>query len=73
MASTYICDDYAAECCPDRPLAAGGAPHGNGWGERHCYHESTRRRLEWQYGENRVNAADVAAWNRLGQRREIAA
>lgn len=39
----------------------------------HCYHGSTRRRLEWQYGENRVNAADIAAWNRLGQRREIAA
>ena len=39
----------------------------------HCYHESTARRLEWQYGENRVNAADISAWNSLGQRREIAA
>ena len=38
-----------------------------------CYHESTRRRLKWQYGENRINADDVAAWNSLGQRREIAA
>ncbi len=71
MAGTYICDDFHAAGCPDRPASAGGLSHG--WGERICYHESTRRRLEWQYGENRVNAADVASWNSLGQRREIAA
>ena len=67
MAGSYICDP--GSCPGTRPRDGGGVP----FEDRHCYHESTRRRLEWQYGENRVNADDIAAWNSLGQRREIAA
>ena len=66
MAGSYICEPYALEC-PHGVADTMGARHG------HCWHESTRRRLEWQYGENRVNPADISAWNSLGQRREIAA
>ena len=73
MAGSYICDPNAPGC-PDetrRHPSTGRYPtHPD---ERHCWHESTRRRLEWQYGENRVNPADISAWNSLGQRREIAA
>jgi hypothetical protein len=72
VVGSYICDDPEASCCPDRPGSSGGAHHG--WGcSPHCWHESTRRRLEWQYGENRVDAADLAQWNGLGARKAVAA
>lgn len=73
MIGTYICDDFAAVTCPCRPRSNGGAHAGpNG----HCYHESTRRRLAWQYGEARAASImagtddasdrDERAWERLG-------
>jgi hypothetical protein len=68
---SYICDDYGAEDCPCRPASAGGFR--DAWASAHCWHESTRRRLEWQYGENRVDQADIARWNALGTRKAVAA
>lgn len=79
---TYICDDFHAVDCPHRPTSAGGQvghglrPDGISpqlWGGNHCWHDSTRRRLEWQYGENRVDQADIARWNALGTRKAVAA
>lgn len=65
---TYLCG-HGGRCGPDA----------YGWGsipDDHCWHESTRRRLAWQYGEARAAAImagtdsasqrDIAAWNRLG-------
>jgi len=74
MPGTYICDDYDAHECPCRPArqvmrAGGKRPDGISrrlWGANHCYHESTRRRLKWQHGENRIDQADIARWNALG-------
>lgn len=71
LAGTYICNDPYEDVCPCAPVSFGGGPG-------HCYHESTRRRLAWQYGEARadeiMNGTDDAsyhdemAWNRLGRR-----
>lgn len=66
MAGTYICDAHADGCPRGIPDNL-GARHG------HCYHESTRRRLEWQYGEIRVDQADISRWNNLGSRKAVAA
>lgn len=42
----------------------------------HSWWDFTLARLEWLYGEGRTNTsesfADIAAWNRLGQRRDAA-
>lgn len=82
VVGTYICDDHRARECPCRPdgrgslLTGGARPEGISrqlWGQHHCYHESTRRRLEWQHGENRVDQADIARWNALGTRKAVAA
>lgn len=70
---TYICDDYMASDCPCRPRSSGGAHAGpNG----HCWHDSLRRRLGWQYGAARAAAImdgtdaasdrDERSWERLG-------
>jgi hypothetical protein len=66
MPGTYICDAHAEECPHGIPDSM-GARHG------HCYHESTRRRLDWQHGENRIDHADIARWNALGSRQAVAA
>lgn len=63
---TYICDDSHSEVCPCRPTT-------NPRGEGHCWHESTIARLIWQGGVSVNAAADLAAWNALGTRREVAA
>lgn len=71
-ASTYICE----------PNACSAIEHGP-WAIHHmmnvgvCWHESTERRLIWQYGEARANAImagaddrtqrDIAAWEGLGR------
>ncbi len=68
MAGTYICDDHNAVDCPCRP-----ATWTRNAGPRHCWHESLRRRLEWQHGHNRVDADDIARWNALGTRKAVAA
>lgn len=65
-AGTYLCDpDTCTEIGndpyePTRWARTGRPGHG------HCWHESTRRRLEWQGGPSVGAAADLAAWNRLG-------
>lgn len=81
VVGSYICDGGSPGC----PCENAEAPPGGhiALEERHCWHESARRRLTHQYGEARANRislgidaktnADVAAWNRLGQRQEIAA
>lgn len=77
---TYICDRQAPGC----PEKHDGLPGGEiPLAERHCWHESTRRRLAFQYGEARANRialgidaqtnTDLAAWNALGRRREAVA
>jgi hypothetical protein len=58
------CPDNVDPCYNDRPLG-------------HCWHESARRRLAWQYGEARASRIalgidtttirDIDAWNRLGR------
>lgn len=70
LLGTYLCDDYYQKDCPNRPPAGVGAGH--------CWHESARRRLEWQYGEARANRIalgidsrtnqDLSAWSRLGRK-----
>ncbi len=70
MAGTYICDDYHAVDCPCRPTTVWP---GRASGYAHCWHESVARRLEWQYGHSRVDAADIARWNALGTRKAVAA
>lgn len=67
MTGTYICDDYSASKCPARPFSNGGA-HGGPNG--HCWHESAARRLAQQGGPSANAAADLKAWNALGQRRK---
>lgn len=66
VVGTYICND------PDRPC---GADHFNGSHpqDRQCWHESCRRRLEWQGGPSANAAADISAWNRLGSSKRAAA
>lgn len=67
---TYICDDGAPGCpCVAVYITGNNTPAP----DRHCWHESTRRRLEWQYGENRVDQDDIARWNALGTRKAVAA
>jgi len=56
---SYICNDPARDC-------GAGCSHGSNPADRHCWHESTSRRLEWQGGSSTAAAADLAAWNRLG-------
>lgn len=73
MSGTYICDDPLAHDCPDRPMSAGGTWTFYGWRSATCWHESTARRLEWQGGPSANAAADLDAWNNLGQRRDRAA
>jgi hypothetical protein len=68
MAGSYICDDGTPDCPGAVPLG-GNVPHD----DRHCWHQSTARRLEWQYGENRVDQDDIARWNALGSRKAVAA
>ena len=36
----------------------------------HCWHDSVVRRLEWQGGPSANAAADLAAWNALGESRK---
>jgi len=70
--SSYICDPIV---CVDPD-----APHsGMGNGSGHCWHMSLFRRLHGLYGLSRASAcldrlderqeADIAAWNRLGEKR----
>lgn len=76
---TYICNDVLAPDCPDRQACHRGS-HPS---DRHCWHDSTRRRLEWQHGEARAASItagsdaeanrDLAAWNRLSRRQDVAA
>lgn len=63
---TYICNDPHHSC---------GASHFNGshQDDHHCWHESTARRIAQQGGPSANAAADLAAWNALGQRRKVAA
>ena len=68
MAGSYICDDGTPGCPGVVPLG-GSISHD----DRHCWHQSTRRRLEWQHGENRVDQDDIARWNALGSRKAVAA
>jgi hypothetical protein len=65
VVGTYICDPGFCE-----------EGHGDGNprnGSCHCWHESARRRLEWQGGPSANAAADRAAWNGLGERQRAAA
>lgn len=70
---TYICDDYHAHACPQRPESAGGAWDFYGYRPATCWHESTARRLAQQGGPSANAAADLAAWKALGQRRKARA
>jgi hypothetical protein len=75
MAGSYICDSTQAGC-PDHapnPFAPVGLEPPHFLPPPTCWHESTRRRLEWQYGENRVDEDDIARWNALGSRKAVAA
>lgn len=65
---SYVCD---------APTCSVFGDHGD-----HCWHESARRRLAWQYGEARANRIalgidkatqrDLTAWNRLGSQKRAA-
>lgn len=63
---TYLCDPRHASC-PDRDRSLISDPASQ------CWHESLARRLDQQGGPSANAAADLAAWNRLGQRHEAAA
>lgn len=76
VTGTYICD-------PCSCVKLNGGHRTVGGGSGHCWHETLRARLEWQYGAGRAHlislgadetaAGDLAAWNRLGSRRGRAA
>ena len=63
---TYLCDP---DVCDHAPSTRGPLdPPGNG--SRWCWHESTARRLAQQGGPSANAAADLAAWNALGESRK---
>ena len=65
VVGSYICDPDSCSrvhVSYKRPVAGSGQ----------CWHETLRRRLEWQGGPSANAAADLAAWDGLGKKRGAA-